>query len=375
MILLCATSGSARVDAASVEMLIAHTEGVSIFARDGGQWHLVARALDGVSITGVTRTASNRLLASTHGLGVYASDDEGRTWMLSNAGLEQYDLWSIKATMLGGQNLVFAGSLPAHLWISEDDGRSWRDCVALRATPSASQWMFPVPPHVAHVLDIDSLNDTLYVGIEVGALLRSDDAGKSFVELPVNAEVSENDIHRIGLHPDRPDRVILSTGWGVLISRDRGRTWAPAGPLPAIDYPVPLLIHPHDPDLLFVAGGEGWPPNWYKMGRSRAKIARSRDGGGTWERLLGGLPDGQRPCWGGMAIEAWPDGSAIYAVDTDGAVYESRDVGDSWSVVAEVAPVAKGDQHKGLAKGRQRLVGVDDLLFVGRGKERVEGRL
>lgn len=371
MIFLSATSESTKVDRPSQEMLVASTEGISIFKRTEGAWVLAYRSLDGVSVSGVTRSPTGRLLASTHGFGVYVSDDEGRTWTLSNAGLEQYDLWSIKTVSIRGRSLIFAGSLPAHLWRSENDGRSWQDQTGLRLAPSAAEWMFPVPPHVAHVLDVGSLDDTLYVGIEVGALLSSDDAGETFVELPVNPEVSEVDIHRIGLHPARPDRLIISTGWGVFISHDRGRSWQASGELPAIHYPVPLLIHPDDPDLLYVAGGEGWPPQWYKIGRSRAKIARSRDGGKTWDRLLGGLPDGQRPTWGGMAMEAWPGGSAIYAVDTDGAIYESLDQGDHWSVVAEVPPVAKGDQHKGLAKNRQHLVGIDDLLFVGQGKERV----
>lgn len=371
MILLSATSGSTLATVPSDDLLVATTEGLARFRRQEGAWNPAGHWLDGVSITGLTVTASGRMLASTHGLGVYVSDDHGRSWSLSNNGLGQYDLWSIKAVRLHSRELVFAGSLPAHLWVSEDDGRTWRDCAGLRDVATAPQWMFPVPPHVAHVLDIASLGDSLLVGVEVGALLRSDDISETFRELPVNSEVSEVDIHRIAVHPARPDRIIISTGWGVQISEDRGETWHASGELPGIHYPVPLVMHPEDPDLLFVAGGEGWPPNWYKIGRSRAKIARSRDGGMSWERLLGGLPDGQRPCWGGLALEAWPGGFAVYAADTDGAIYESVDGGDRWNVIGEAGPVAKGDQHKGLAKGRTHLVGVDDLLFVGPGKDRV----
>ena len=221
------------------------------------------------------------------------------------------------------------------------------------------------------MLDVGVLGDSLYVGIEVGALLRSDDGGGSFAELPVSADVSEVDIHRLALHDARPGRIIAATGWGMVLSEDRGATWRRGAVLPGIDYPIPLLVHPDDADLLFVAGGEGWPPNWYRLGRSRAKIARSRDGGRTWERLLGGLPDGQRATYGGMALEAWDGGFAVYAADTDGQIYESSDGGDTWSVVAEAAPVSKGEQYRGLAKGRPPLVGTDSLMFSASGQARV----
>jgi len=168
-----------------------------------------------------------------------------------------------------------------------------------------------------------------------------------------------------------PQRIIAATGWGMIASDDRGASWRSGERLPGIDYPIPLVAHPDDPDLLFVAGGEGWPPNWYQIGRSRAKVARSRDGGRSWQRLLGGLPDGQRPTFGGLALEAWDGGFAVLAADTDGQIYESRDGGDRWSVVAEAAPVSKGEQYRGLAKGRPPLVGTDSLLFAEAGQRRV----
>ena len=40
-------------------------------------------------------------------------------------------------------------------------------------------------------------------------------------------------------------------------------------------------------------------------------------------------------------------------------------------MVAEAAPVSKGEQYRGLAKGRPPLVGTDSLLFADAGKRRV----
>jgi photosystem II stability/assembly factor-like uncharacterized protein len=361
-----------RRDKPSGTLLVGSTEGVFRFNRNAkGRWVLVGRALEGVFVSALSLDPGGRLYAATHGLGIAISDDEGRTWCWSNGGLEQLDAWVVKCERIHGRDLIFTGTLPAHLFVSDDRGEHWAELPALRRVPSATSWSFPPPPHVGHVLDIAALEDRLYVGIEVGALLRSDDAGVSFLELPVDPQISEVDIHKLALHPARPNQILCATGWGIIVSSDAGLTWTRNKALPAIDYPVPLVMHPDDPNILFVAGGEGWPPQWYEIGRSRAKIARTRDGGLHWERLLGGLPDGQRPTYAGLALEAWNEGFAVYAGDTDGQIFESTDGGDLWSIVAEAAPLSKGDQHRGLSKGRPRLAGVDELRFTGPGLARV----
>lgn len=356
----------------SARLVVGTVEGIFVFERDSQRrWLLKGRGLEGCFVSALTRLENGALIAGTHGLGMARSDDGGLTWKLANAGLTHFDVWVVKAERLGGAERVFAGTLPAHLFVSDDGAASWRELTALRDVPSAPKWSFPPPPHQGHVLDIGVLEEKLYVGIEVGALLRSDDGGESFTELPVNPDVSEVDIHRLVLHPKRPRRIIAATGWGVIVSDDGGASWRKGERLPGIDYPIPLVAHPDDPDLLFVAGGQGWPPNWYQIGRSRAKIARSRDGGCSWQRLLGGLPDGQRPTFGGLALEAWDGSFAVFAADTDGQVYESDDGGEHWSVVAEAAPVSKGEQYRGLARGRPPLVGTDSLVFAEAGELRV----
>jgi hypothetical protein len=102
----------------------------------------------------------------------------------------------------------------------------------------------------------------------------------------------------------------------------------------------------------------------------RGKIARSRDGGNTWQRLLGGLPNGQRALFSALTIEAWPGGSALYAVDTDGEVFESTDEGDNWTIIAEVPPVSKGEFYRALARDRGKLA-VDDIVVSKTASERL----
>jgi hypothetical protein len=250
-------------------------------------------------------------------------------------------------------------------------GKTWRELPALRNAPSAAKWCFPPPPRVGHVKDIVFDGDRMLIGIEIGALLVSKDFGESFVELPVDPDPVECDIHRVLVHADRPGRMIVANGIvGVMSSDDDGATWRKDPMPPQADYPDAIVIHPEDPDTVFLTAGVGWPSYWYEIGKARGKIARSRDAGNTWQRLLGGLPDGQRALFSALTIEVWPGGSALYAVDTDGQIFESTDDGDTWTIIAEVPPVSKGEFYRALAKDRGKLA-VDDIVVSKTASERL----
>jgi photosystem II stability/assembly factor-like uncharacterized protein len=344
-------------------MIIGTVDGIAVLERAGGAWSIKHRALVGCSVSAVTALDERTLFAATHGVGVARSEDGGVTWAWSNDGIDCFDLWSARAGRLQGRDVVCVGSLPAHVFISENRGKTWRELPALRKVASVAQWCFPPPPRIGHVKDIVIDGDRLWVGIEIGALLVSSDFGASFTELHIDPNPVECDIHRILLHPARPRRIIVANGIvGVMSSDDGGATWRRNPMPPEANYPDAMVVHPDDPDLVFLTAGVGWPSHWWKLGRARGKIARSRDGGMTWERLLGGLPDGQRALFSALTIEAWPGGYGLHAVDTDGQVFESLDGGDHWTVIADVPPVSKGEFHRGLVRDRVKLATVDDIV-------------
>jgi hypothetical protein len=344
-------------------MAIGTVDGVVVLERAAGAWNIKHRALAGVSVSAVTSLEDGTLFAATHGVGVARSEDGGKTWVWTNDGIDRFDLWSARAGQLKGREVVCVGSLPAHVFISENRGKSWRELAGLRNVESVAQWSFPPPPRIGHVKDIVIDGDRLWVGIEIGALLVSSDFGETFTDLHVDPRPIECDIHRILLHPQRPNRIIVANGIvGVMSSDDGGATWR-KNPMPTeANYPDAMVVHPDDPDLVFLSAGVGWPSHWYKIGRARGKIARSRDGGMNWERLLGGLPDGQRALFSALTIEVWPGGYGLHAVDTDGQVFESLDGGDHWTIIADVPPVSKGEFHRGLVRDRVKLATVDDIV-------------
>jgi photosystem II stability/assembly factor-like uncharacterized protein len=354
-------------------LAVATVDGVFLLARDAnGAWQTMHHALAGCFVAALTRAPGGALFAATHGVGMARSDDDGRTWRWINNGIAQFDLWAARAGQLAGRAVVVTGSMPAHLFISDNGGEAWRELPALRQVGSVSGWTFPPPPRLGHIKEIVIHDDELYVGIEIGALLRSRDGGKSFEELKIDPDVGECDVHRILIDPRRPGRILIANGLvGLMRSDDNGATWHKDGKLPEMDYPDAYVMHPDDPDLLFVSAAVGWPPHWYKLGRARGKIARSRDAGKTWERLLGGLPDGQRALFSAMTIAADDQGWSIFAGDTDGQVFESRDGGERWSMIADLPPLSKGDFYRAMAKGRAPIANLDDMAFNAKATERI----
>jgi photosystem II stability/assembly factor-like uncharacterized protein len=354
-------------------LAVATVDGVDILERDAtGAWRTAHHALAGCFVAALTRAPGGALFAATHGVGMARSDDEGRTWRWINNGITQFDLWAARAGRLAGRDVVIAGGMPAHLFVSDNGGEAWRELPALRQVDSVSGWTFPPPPRLGHVKEIVIDGDDLYVGIEIGALLHSRDGGKSFIDLKIDPEVGECDVHRILIDRRRPNRILIANGlMGLMRSDDNGATWRKDGKLPEMDYPDAYVMHPDDPDLLFVSAAVGWPPHWYKLGRARGKIARSRDGGKTWERLLGGLPDGQRALFSAMTIAADGQGWSIFAGDTDGQVFESRDGGDRWTIIADLPPLSKGDFSRAMAKGRAPIANLDDMAFNAKAAARI----
>ena len=99
-------------------------------------------------------------------------------------------------------------------------------------------------------------------------------------------------MHKVTRHPARPERLYLQNHGGVYRSDDEGGTWTSiADGLPA-DFGFPIVVHPHEPDTVFVfpinGGDRRYPPEGQGPGLALAR--RRRDLGaarrGPARRLL-----------------------------------------------------------------------------------------
>jgi hypothetical protein len=303
--------------------------------------------------------------SSWFGQVIQRSDDGGRTWETvgnrfeyqGDPGTHQwYDgttrpwafkrVWHLEPAP-DDPDTVYAGVEDAALFRSTDGGRTWTEFPGLR-TQQGARWQPGAGGMCLHtILPDPQTPGRLYVAISAAGVFRTDDDGVTW--RPINrglrsehmpepeAEVGHC-VHRIALHPSRPDVLFMQKHWDVMRSDDAGDSWREvSGNLPS-DFGFVVDVHAHEPDTVYVIpiknDTEHYPPD------GRLRVYRSRSGGDEWEALTDGLP--QRDCYvnvlrDAMAVDTF-DPCGVYFGTTGGQVYASSDAGDTWTALVRDLP-------------------------------------
>lgn len=360
-----------------------------------------------------------RLLVGVERLGLFESLDRGDTWRPASEDGIVHALSDTDGTVCwtqvtditfdpavpgriylhhGGGGTIAAGIWQARgagLYRSDDDGRTWQ----LMTTPDINAYVagFTIDP---------TSSDTLYVGtssspqtsvdaapvayVTDGLLYRSDDAGRTWRELPTGwgartggsfvwVDPSDPAIVLLGVYQysdaesdGAPTGTGLGPGW--YRSTDGGRSWAPHGTgdgaVAPVTYNVAIspdgttILSPSD-DYLWVSpdGGATWtgitPPRWVPTidphgdgrrvyailsaewaGTALDQFTVSTDGGVTW-KVLGELPPemrmnefnepplNRRAMPSNIVVDPI-DPDVVYATGAGGTIARSTDGGSTW---------------------------------------------
>ena len=312
---------------------------------------------------------------------IQRSDDGGRTWAIPGGGKipEAFDppsarsnrflysgevgthawydgtqhpwefkrVWHLEPS-LTEPDTVFAGVEDAALFKSTDGGMSWNELPGLRNTKGAL-WQPGAGGMCLHTIIQDPRDpQRLFVAISAAGAFRTDDGGASWrpinrglnspYELPdPDAEVGHC-VHRIALHPSRPDTLFMQKHWDVLRTDNAVDDWREvSGNLPS-DFGFPIDVHAHEAETIYVvpinSDSLHYPPE------GKLRVYRSRTGGDEWEPLTRGLP--QQDCYvnvlrDAMAVDAL-DECGLYFGTTGGQVYGSPDGGETWQCIARDLP-------------------------------------
>jgi photosystem II stability/assembly factor-like uncharacterized protein len=243
---------------------------------------------------------------------------------------------------------VYAGVEDAALFKSTDGGQNWEELPGLRRHETAPHWAPGAGGLCLHTILADPTDpNRLWVAISAAGVFRSDDGGQSW--RPANrglhsqgipnptAEVGHC-VHRIALHPSRPNVLFMQKHWDVMRSDDGAESWREISDGLPSDFGFVIDIDPHQPDTVFVvpikSDSEHFPPD------GKLRVYRSRNGGADWEALTNGLP--QRDCFVNVLRDAMSvdglDPSGVYFGTTGGQVYASADGGDSWRPIVRDLP-------------------------------------
>ncbi len=203
------------------------------------------------------------------------------------------------------------------------------------------------------VSGVASQPSVFYIGAVNGGVWKTDDAGRTW--RPIFDAQATQSIGAIAVAPSNPDilyvasgegllRPDLSIGNGIYRSRDGGRTWAHLG-LSAGQQIAELAIDPRDPARLFAAV-LGHP---YGANPERG-IYRSVDAGASWQRVLyqdedtGGSAVAIDPIhpeivYAGLwqaRLGPWEDKNEFNG--SGGGLYKSSDGGSTWKRLSAGLP-------------------------------------
>jgi photosystem II stability/assembly factor-like uncharacterized protein len=258
-------------------------------------------------------------------------------------------VWHLEPS-LTDPDTVYAGVEDAAIFRSTDGGQNWKELPGLRGHGTGPKWQPGAGGMCLHTLILDPSNaKRMYIAISAAGAFRTDDGGATW--LPINrglrsGQIPDQDaevghcVHRLAMHPSRPDVLFMQKHWDVLRTDDAGGMWREiSGDLPT-DFGFPIAVHAHEPETVYVVPVTSDSEHWVMDGKLR--VYRSRTGGGEWEPLTAGLP--QQHCYvnvlrDAMAVDTLDD-CGIYFGTSGGQVYASADAGDNWTaIVRDLPPV------------------------------------
>ncbi len=267
-------------------------------------------------------------------------------------------VWHLEPS-LTDPDTVYAGVEDAALFRTTDGGKSWHELSGLRGHGSGPQWQPGAGGMCLHTIVLDPSDARrIFVAISAAGAFRSDDGGATWqpinrglrsVGIPDEEAEVGHCVHRLAMHPSRPNVLFMQKHWDVMRSDDAGDSWHEiSGNLPT-DFGFAIDVHAHDPETVYVVPIKSDSEHFPLDGKLR--VYRSRSGGNDWEALTNGLP--QRDCYvnvlrDAMAVDTL-DACGIYFGTTGGQVYASPDAGDSWAPIVRDLPAVLSVEVQTLA--------------------------
>ena len=273
------------------------------------------------------------------------AEDDPHPWSLGK-------IWALEPGGVPGR--IWAGTMPGGLFRSDDGGASWSLNEALWRMPERKQWQGVAggeQPGINAVL-IDPRNPAdIRIGVSIAGVWASTDAGASwriinrgmyneYMPPEQREDPIMQDVHMLARCAAHPEIVWCQHHNAVFRSADAGATWRELTAILPSKFGFAVAAHPRDPDTAWfvpaVKDEKRIPVD------GQVVVARTRDGGESFEVLRNGLP--QRNAYDlvyrhALAVDA--SGERLAFGSTTGGLWTSEDGGDSWAILdARLPPIA-----------------------------------
>ena len=240
-------------------------------------------------------------------------------------------------------NVFFVGVNNGGVWKTDDYGRTWNPIFDAMETGSVGDIaVYQKEPNILYVGSGEGLHrPDLGVG---DGVFKSIDGGQTweFKGLPDVQQIA-----RVIIHPDDPDQVFVAALGhpygpnamrGVYKTTNGGTTWDKVLYIDPKTGATQVEFDPTNPNIVFASLWDHREGPWENAAFSgpNSGLYKSEDGGTNWVKLTEGLPQASDGL-GRIGIGIAPSNSQIIYATVDakvgGGIYKSEDGGASWKLI------------------------------------------
>jgi photosystem II stability/assembly factor-like uncharacterized protein len=379
-----------------MRVLVGTRKGTFFVEKQAGSWKLRLAGHAGVGVNFVTQDPHSGTLWAALGHGHWGaklsrSTDDGATWadasqikyptgarylsppdpdpnaseedMKRGPTLRDATLLKLWVIAFGAPGQIHVGTIPGGLFSSSDDGQSFELNRALWNHESRGGDLFSGPGTGVthwfgtpasdgefaagiHSIVVDPRTpERILVAISTAGVLETIDGGKTWQSrnqgmlndyLPNPAAEWGHDPHSIAQCTAEPECLWQQNHSGVFYSRDGAQTWQKVSrPEHGVHFGFPVAVAEHDGKTAWLVPGKSDMQRTTIDGK--LFVARTRDGGQTWQALRNGLPQESAYDVVYRHALAQRDGCLAFG-STTGNLYLSEDGGDSWLTASNNLP-------------------------------------
>ena len=243
------------------------------------------------------------------------------------------------------EDTFLMGSTGGGVWETTDAGETWTP-LSDGQLGAGSIGAVEVAPSDPNVLYVGTGSACPRGNVSIGdGVYRSTDGGDTWTHVGLE---EAGLIGRIVVDPTNPDRVYAAVlgnifgpnpERGVYRSTDGGETWEKVLFVSDSTGAVDLAMNPENPREIYATTWRAERKPWTLVdGGREGGVYKTTDGGDSWRKLGGGLPDGSQGPVGRSGVTVSPaDPDRVWALVTAngerGGVYRSDDRGQSWTRV------------------------------------------
>lgn len=328
-----------------LRLLAGNLEGLySIRSPDGGEtWDRPEPVIGSVEVAAIRQAPDGTVYVGTRGNGLFHGRDGLRRWEQIEAapGLERARSFCINDDRFLVGNEAAAEPVGVFEW---EEGKHWRRLGDMATCSGSKEWHYPVAGegvHIRHLARDSHRPERIYAAIQVGGIGISPDGGESWYDR-LNLDC---DVHMVEPHPTRAGVVYAGTGGGGLYrSDDYGDAWECISE-GCGRFVVQFALDPESPDRIYLGTARGGVRQWREdPAGARGEMFRSDDGGASWQKLGGGLPEFMRSRVNTVVVDPQEPRNVFFSGGhtkggPDSGVHHSPDGGETWRQIAPLHEV------------------------------------